>query len=157
MPILWTCDPSTLPPHNGKGFVLTGLGPLFDLAALQALLRSGQLNLGDDQQCWVATDSCWDHLQELKWTAGNQVTSLLLALRPGKRKQGGDFVNAQWCADSDGGMFACDSYRVRVDEFNNFRRSPNGLEFYVKFSIDESGALYLALLQCHLDRFRMRT
>ena len=136
---------------------MTGLGPLFDLAALQALLRSGQLNLGDDQQCWVATDSCWDHLQELKWTTGNQVTSLLLALRPGKRKQGGDFVNAQWCADSDGGMFACDSYRVRVDEFNNFRRSPNGLEFYVKFSIDESGALYLALLQCHLDRFRMRT
>ena len=136
---------------------MTGLGPLFDLAALQALLRSGQLNLVDDQQCWVATDSCWDHLQELKWTTGNQVTSLLLALRPGKRKQGGDFVNAQWCADSDGGMFACDSYRVRVDEFNNFRRSPNGLEFYVKFSIDESGALYLALLQCHLDRFRMRT
>ena len=157
MTILWTCDPTKLPPHNGKGCVLPKQGPLFDLLAIQALLRSGELNLGDDQQCWVATDSCWGHLEDLQWTTANQVRSLLLALRPGKKREGGNFVNAQWCKGSDGGMFACDSYKVRVDETNNFRRDPAGLEYYVKFSIDESGTLCLVLLQCHLDRFRLRT
>jgi hypothetical protein len=154
--ILWACDPSTIPPHNGKGFILKGMGPLFDLRALQNLLRSGQMDLGNDQHCWVATDACLDHLENLTWTTGNQVRSLLLALRPGKRKDGGDFINAQWCADSDGVFSACDSYEVAVDETDNFRRDKNGLIYYIKFSLDEAGSLYLVLIQCHLKRYRER-
>lgn len=130
---------------------------MFDLPALQALLRAGDLDLGDGQQCWIATDSCWDELEDLKWTTGNQVKKLLLALRPGRPRQGGDFVNSQWCKDSDGGIWACDSYRVRVDEYDDFRRKNNALAYYVKFSVDEEGALYLVLIQCHLDRYKPRT
>ena len=149
---LWTCDPSTLPAHNNKGVVLKGYGPLFRLEEIQKLLNSGQLDLDDDQQCWVATRFCVRDMENLQWTTGNQVKRLLLALRPGTQKQGGDFINAQWCQDSYGGMVACDSYTVKVDEYNNFWRSPNGLPYYVKFSIAESGALCLFLVGCHLSR-----
>lgn len=153
---LWTCDPSQLPPHRGKGCVLKGWGPLFNLSMLQARLRAGLLDLDLDQHCWVATRGCWNELLKLTWTPGHHLRRLLLALRPGHHRQGGDFVNAQWCQDSNGALWACDAYRVHVDEYNDFRRTPNGLAYYVKFSIDESGALCLVLIQCHLDRYRSR-
>ncbi len=124
------------------------------MQALQSRLKTGLLDLGDDQQCWIATNSCWDELEKLKWTTENQVRSLLLALRPLRRKQGGDFINSQWCEASDEKFFACDAYSVRVDESNGMRRNPNGLEYYVKFSIEESGTLFLALIRCHLSNHK---
>lgn len=151
------CDPSDLPPHEGRGRLLRGWGPLFDLPALQARLRSGELDLSDDQQCWVATNACWDELAKLNWTTGRQPRDLLLALRPGTVSQGGDFVNAQWCADSEGALWPCDAYKVRVDEHKNFRCTSQGLEFYVKFSVNEAGEFSLVLIQCHLGRFRLRS
>lgn len=85
MPTLWTCAQQSLPPHNGKGCPIHGHGPLFDLAMLQALLRSGELDLGNDHQCWIGTNKCYDKLIDLKWTPGNQVTKLLCLLKPGRR------------------------------------------------------------------------
>lgn len=118
------------------------------------MLREGELELGNDQQCWIGTNKCEDDIQDLKWTLEDQVTQLFLALKPERTRAGGDFLNSQWCADSNGDFHPCDSYVVNVDEFDNFRRDKNALKYYLKFSVDESGAMYLVMIGCHLDAFR---
>lgn len=125
-------------------------GPLYDLVALQKLLQSGDLNLGNDDQCVVGTDECWNYLKKLGWLPGKQVQELILRLKPGKGRLG-DYVNSQWCKDSDGYVNPCDAYRIRVDELT-WKRDVNAPMYYVKFSIEDSGQIYLVLISCHLDK-----
>lgn len=114
------------------------------------MLRSGGLDLGDDNQFWVGTDQCWNDLGKLRWTAETHVKNLILLLKPEKFPKG-DFVNAQWCKDSESGWNKCDSYKVRIDEAN-WKRDKNGPLYYVKFSLDSANVLYLVLVSCHLDK-----
>lgn len=136
-----------LPFGNRRG--ING-GPLFDLVALQGELRSGALDLGDANHVDVATDKCWEDLKKLKWNTKDHVTKLILLLKPGKGKQG-DFINSQWCEDSEGRLHPCDSYRIRVDHCT-WSRNANAPLYYLKFSIDDAGTLYLVLISCHLDK-----
>jgi len=137
-------------PEDGKERFIRG-GPLFDLVELQRMLATGELDLGDDDQVDVATTSCWEDLKKLQWTTRDDVRNLLGVLKPGKRAQGGDFINSQWCKDDDGDLHPCDSYRVRVDH-KTWQRNPKAPLYYVKFSLNEEGTLYLVLISCHLDK-----
>lgn len=149
MTTLWTYEGELEPPENGNERRIPG-GPLFDLALLQSMLETGELDLGDDNQIDVATDNCWEDLKKLKWTPKDHVSRLLSLLRPGKGKNG-DFLNSQWCKDSEGDLHPCDSYRIRVDD-KTWRRDPKAPLYYVKFSMNDEGVLHLVLISCHLDK-----
>jgi hypothetical protein len=144
-------DPGQAPKPGGRDRVIPG-GPLYDLAALQAKLRSAELDLGKDMHCYVATHNCSKWLDKLEWTPGNQVTRLLLLLRPRSGQAKGDFYKSEWCTDKDDIVNPCDVYRVRVDEFNDWKRDVNAPLYYVKFSIEEAGQICLVLISCHLDK-----
>ncbi len=148
MNMLWTCDPSQLPPHNGKKTRLEG--PLFNLEGLQQMLRVGTLNLTRDTDFWVATNDCWDNLADLKWTPSEELRKAFLLLKPGsKRKKTGDYINSQWAQDSDGDWWPCDAYGVCINERDGFIRAANAPETYIKFSLDAYGSLCLILISCH--------
>lgn len=149
MATLWTCEGEPECPEDGKERAISG-GPLFDLVELQRRLATGELDLGDDNQVDVATDSCWEDLKKLKWTPKDHVSRLLSMLKPGKGRHG-DFINSQWCKDCEGDLHPCDSYRVRVDHIT-WQRDLKAPLYYVKFSLNEEGALYLVLISCHLDK-----
>jgi hypothetical protein len=148
--ILTLRDPGA-PPVSKASRVILG-GPLYDLAGLQAKLQSGELDLGNDDHCYVATDTCWDDLGQLRWTTGNQVTKLLLLLRPRTPSSKGDYYKSEWCTESGGRLSPCDVYRVRVDEFNEWKRTVTAPLIYLKFCVEETGQVYLLLISCHLDR-----
>ena len=150
--ILWKQDPSTVPrpgARQGAKKLIKG-GPLIDLGALQEMLRNGDLDLGKDEHCWVGTNNCYAALAKLEWTTGDQVSKLILLLRPGRLPKG-DFVNSQWCSDSEGALSPCDAYKVRIDE-QNWKRDVRAPLYYVKFSVDDTGQLHLVLISCHLDK-----
>lgn len=130
-------------------------GPLYDLTGLQAALTGGSLDLGKDAHCYVATDTCWNDLvMKLKWETGIHVKRLLLCLRPKTTSNKGDFFKSEWCTDGDMVVRDCDVYRIRVDEYDDWKRNPNAPLYYVKFAIEESGQLCLVLISCHLDRHK---
>jgi hypothetical protein len=154
---LWKTKKTALPYWDGfdkKKRVFKG--PLFDLEGLQAALKSGELDLGSDDQCVVATDRCQKELDKLQWTM-REVTKALLLLRPT------DYVNSQWCDESvpkgatrTPRRYPCDSYGLRILDSADepWRRHPDAPRYYVKFSVSEEGTLCLVLLQCHLDAYR---
>lgn len=148
LPILWLCDPTSLPPHKGKKKSLPG--PLFDLLGLQEKLRQGKLDLSKDKDFYVATDDCWDDIKNLKWTPQKQLKDAFLLLKPGSRSANqGDYLNSQWCKDGDGNWWPCDAYAICINEKEGFVRAKNAPETYLKFSIDANGCLCLILVSCH--------
>lgn len=143
-------DPGS-PPSGGASRVISG-GPLFDLAGLQEKLRTGELDLSKDDHCYVATDSCWKDLGQLRWTTGDQVSKLLSLFKPKTATSKGDYYKSEWCREGDGVFSPCDVYRVRVDQYNEWKRDVNAPLYYVKFCVEETGQLYFVLISCHLDR-----
>jgi hypothetical protein len=145
---LWLCAPQKLTPHNGKKKVLPG--PLFDLVAIQDLLRTGRLDLANDEHFYIATDDCWSNMKALKWTATGQLKQALLLLKPGAKKKGqGDYINSQWAKDSDSHWHPCDAYGVCINEKGGFVRAQGAPETYIKFSMNEQGCVCLFLISCH--------
>lgn len=144
MATLWLVDPATLPKPSAKTRKI-GRKPLIDLAGLQAAIHSGAL---DDEDVWLATLKCENNVQDLSWSM-RHLLDCLRCLKPLPRKSGGDFKNSEWCLDSTGRWRACDAYAIRYDETRRCRSSA-GLEFFLKFSIDENGALTLVMISAHL-------
>lgn len=143
-------DPGEEPPEGAKNRRIQG-GPLFDLPALQRLVREGTLDLSNDAHCYVATNDCWDDLRKLRWSTGREFKEVFLLLRPKTDTSKGDFYRSEWCMDSDGYWNASDAYRIRVDQFDNWKRDVNAPLYYIKFSILPTGELCLVLISCHLD------
>ncbi|WP_028998076.1 hypothetical protein [Azohydromonas australica] len=114
-------------------------GRLLDLGALQALLRSGSFDL---DQLWLATDKCVNDLQKERWSTSD-VLQMLVSLDSTQ-----DYRKSEWCQVSGGHMVPCDVYAMPYDTLGQ-RRHPRGLEVYLKFSIDETGLLTIALVSCH--------
>lgn len=139
MPGLWLRKPSALPPSRGGRRVITG-GRLIDLAALQALLRSGTFDL--DQQLWLATDKCERDLRNEQWSTSD-VLQMLVSLDAAQ-----DYRKSEWCQVQGGCIVPCDVYVLPYDATRQ-RRHPRGLEVYIKFSIDDAGLLTIALVSCH--------
>ena len=146
MPQLWLQDPQKLPrpaagAHKAPALRKT---PLFDLPALQVMLRTGALGIDD---LLIATDDCRNDLQKLKWTH-RDLLDFILCLRPYKLSQQHDFKHARWCKDSGGRWHPCDAYATFYDTTNKCRAQA-GVSVYVKFSIPESGDALLIMISAH--------
>lgn len=145
MTTLWLVDPTGLAfPTVAKPTrrdLKIGSNPLIDLAALQQAIESG--GLGDDD-VWLATTRCNTKVQDLKWTIRNLLDCVGCL-------QSSDHRGAEWCDDGAGQWFACDAYAIRYDDTKGCR-SRHGLEFYLKFSIDEDDFLMLIMVSVHLSQ-----
>ena len=137
-PSLWRIDLSALAqPAKGRSRRI-GTGPVLNLEALQAVIALGQLNANG---VWPATKRSRNCLEDYRWSYDDvlKILSCLLAA---------DYKNSEWC-DIDGGRTVpCDVYTICYDEPRR-QRNPRGIGVYLKFSIDEVGALTLVLVQSH--------
>ncbi len=115
------------------------LGPLFNLAALQTLLRSGDF---DTDQLWIATEKCNKDLRKEGWSS-TDVLHMLCALTTA------DYYKSEWCEDSHGHWAPCDAYRLPYDAQRQCRAPSSGLRVYLKFSIDDDAVVTIALVSCH--------
>lgn len=138
-PIVWRVNVSALsPPRKGQSRKI-GRQPLIDLAAVKAAIAS-RLLVDDD--VWPATQRCRNRLEDYEWTYAD-VLQMFSCLRAE------DYKESEWC-DVDGARTVpADVYTICYDDKRK-ERSLKGLEFYVKFSIDDEGGLTLVLVQCHL-------
>ena len=139
-PSLWSTNVGGVqPPVPGKSRRIRG-GPLLNLAVLQAAIVSGQL---DEDGVWAATRRCRNSLEDYGWSFG-LILEMINCLLPQ------DYKNSEWC-DVDGSRCVpSDVYRIRFDETRK-QRNPKACEVYLKFSIDDDGALTLVLVQSHLS------
>lgn len=135
MASLWRIPPSSIP---GKPRKIKG-GPLIDLPGLQQAIRDGVIR---EERVLVVNQSCDDRLEALGWGERDVLDCLLCATRD-------DFKGAEWCETNLVGTIPCDAYAIRYDEQNK-QRSRGGLEFYLKFSLDEAQTLTLRLVRVHL-------
>ena len=142
MASLWLINPTQLAPPSGTGSRrLRKRGdPLIDLVALKQAISDDALERDD---VWLATDDCEKNVQDLTWTA-NDILDCLVCLRPEDHK------NSEWCKDRHGNWHACDAYAIRYDDAAKRRVRYSDINYYLKFSLDEDGALTLVLISCHL-------
>ena len=138
---LWAVDPATITPFNPakpRQRNISG-GPLINLEALQALLKSGSF---ETDHLWLATDKCVRDLQNERWST-EDVLYMLLNLVSGE-----DYGKSEWCQVKGGQMVPCDAYKTFFDAERK-SRNPRALPVYIKFSINDDGLLTIALVSCH--------
>ena len=139
-PNLWLRDLSgSSPPAAGRPRRIGG-GPLLDLKALQGVIESGQLGVDN---IWPATRRCRNSLEDYGWSF-DTVLAVFSCLLPQ------DYKNSEWCDVDASRTVACDVYLVGFDDERR-KRNPLACEVYVKFSIDDVGALTLVLVQSHFS------
>lgn len=141
---LWRVDPATLAPFDpakpaGRQRLA---GPLVDLPGLQAVLRSGRFDPEDDLN--IATHSCERDLENHRWTYEN-VLQMLLSL------VASDYRKSEWCSIKGGRHVPCDVYLLPYDLVRH-QRNARAEAVYLKFSIDEAGALTIVMVSCHPPR-----
>ena len=147
MASLWLLDPLSLtPPPAGKRKIGRSK-PLIDLAGLQKSVFDGELC---DDDVWLATQGCEKDLQNLGWSI-QDLLKCLQFLKPFQPQGRHDFKESEWCQARNGEWFPCDVYRIPYDDQRRCR-APNGLEFYLKFSINEDESLMLVMIRTHLSR-----
>jgi hypothetical protein len=140
---LWRIVPSTLRPYDpakpaGRKKLA---GPLIDLPQLQEVLNSRQFDLDD---LWIATDRCELDLENYQWTY-DKVQQMLVSL------VASDYRNSEWCGIRGGHYVPCDVYLLPYD-LDRHQRNSRAEAVYLKFSIDEAGALSIVLVSCHPPR-----
>jgi hypothetical protein len=139
-PNLWLRDlGESILPGAGQSRRIHG-GPLLDLKALQGVISSGQLTTDN---IWPATRRCRNSLEDYTWSF-DIVLELFSCLLPQ------DYKNSEWCGVDGNRTVPCDVYRVCFDEVRR-KRNPSACEVYLKFSIDDTGALTLVLVQSHFS------
>ncbi len=116
-------------------------GPLVDLPRLQAVLNSGQFDLDD---LWIATVNCERDLENHRWTY-DKVLQMLVSL------VGSDYQKSEWCGIKGGRYVPCDVYLLPYDLVRH-QRNARAEAVYLKFSIDETGALTIVMVSCHPPR-----
>lgn len=116
-------------------------GPLIDLPALQQAILDGAIA---ENAVDVVNRSCDDDLDRLEWNLQDILDCLLCATAA-------DYRTSEWCDTNLAGRVACDVYVIPYDETAR-RRAPRALEFYLKFSLDESATLRIQMVRAHLSR-----
>lgn len=135
---LWLIDPTGLAgPANGRRKI--GRKPLINLTGLQQAITDGVLN-----DVWVGTERAENMLEDFGWTI-DDLLDCIECLSPADHK------GAEWCEDSYGNWHACDAYAIRYDHVAKRRVRHSDINYYLKFSLDEDGALTLVLISCHLS------
>ena len=116
-------------------------GPLVDLPRLQVVLNSRQF---DQNDLWIATASCERDLENYQWTY-DKVLLMLVSL------VASDYQKSEWCGIKGGRHVPCDVYLLPYDLVRH-QRNARAEAVYLKFSIDEAGALTIVLVSCHPPR-----
>jgi len=138
---LWVVNPTSITPFNPakpRTRKILG-GPLINLGALQALLKSGNF---DTDQLWLATDKCVHDLQNERWST-EDVLYMLVNLVASE-----DYSKSEWCQVKGGHMVPCDVFKTYYDAERKSRNT-KALPVYIKFSIDDDGLVTIALVSCH--------
>jgi hypothetical protein len=138
---LWAVEQAAITPYNPakpRQRKIHG-GPLINLGALQALLKSGSF---DTDQLWLATDKCVRDLQNERWSI-EDVLYMLVNLVAGE-----DYSKSEWCQVKGGHMVPCDVFKTYYDA-DRKSRNIKALPIYIKFSIDADGLVTIALVSCH--------
>lgn len=138
---LWAVDPAAISPFNPakpRQRLIHG-GPLINLGALQALLKSGNF---DTDQLWLATDKCVRDLQSERWSAEDVLYMLLNLVADA------DYSKSEWCQVKGGEMVPCDVFKTYYDAERKSRNT-QALPVYIKFSIGDDGLVTIALVSCH--------
>lgn len=146
MTSLWLRKPTLLAPSSPSKREI-GRKPLIDLSALQKAINDGLLGKDD---VWLATDSCEKELQKLTWSVSH-LLDCIRHLKPFDARGNHDFRKSEWCLDSFGNWCPCDVYVIPYDGGRQCR-DKQGLEHYLKFSIQEDGSLTLVMIRVHLSR-----
>lgn len=114
---------------------------MIDLAALKQSILDGALERDD---VWLATDDCEKNVQDLTWTADDILDCLVCLAHD-------DHRGAEWCKDRHGHWHPCDAYAIRYDDVTKRRVRYSDINYYLKFSLDEDGAVRFVLISCHLS------
>lgn len=145
VPRFWRQEPAALPrPTPGKSRPPLRKRALFDLAAIQACIRSGEM---DESAVSVVTADCDSDLEDLGWDY-TDLLGFVLVLRPYTVGGEHDFKNAQWCKGSAGEWYPCDAYATNFDPVKKCRAA-RGPMVYVKFSIPDDGSCLLIAVSAH--------
>lgn len=121
------------PPKDGESRKIAG-GPLYDLAAIQALTAQP-----DSMKLW--TRRCVDKAADLGFDAAG-VGGLIRELS----KQ--DYRDSEWCDNGKGGAAACDAYDLRRNEYVETAGKTYRMEYFLKFALSKTGTLVL-MVSCH--------
>ena len=144
MASLWLVDPKKVAfprvANPTKAELKLGSKPLVDLSGLQQAIKTGAL--GDDD-VWPATRRAENNLEDLKWIFGDLLDCIACL-------SSADFKGAEWCEDRNGNWHPCDAYAIRYDHLAKCRVRYSDINYYLKFSLEEDGALTLVLISCHL-------
>lgn len=112
-------------------------GPLYPVDDVLALLAAG------DGQTLLWTRKCKNDVAQLTF----EIADLRELLRQGLTKA--QYLNSEWCVQKPTGPWAaCDSYRLRRNEWIKHAHREMCIEYYVKFAIAKTGRLLL-LVSCH--------
>jgi len=137
MTSLWLTAPATLTRPSARKRKI-GQRPLIDLVGLQQAIRSGAI---DD--VWLATLNAEKKLEDLTWEFSDLLDCIACL-------SSADFKGAEWCEDRNGNWHPCDAYAIRYDHLAKCRVRYSDINYYLKFSLEEDGALTLVLISCHL-------
>lgn len=144
-PRFWRQDPATLPgPKPDGSRPPLRKRALFDLAAIQACIQSGEIG---ESAVSVVTDKCASDLEDLGWEYA-QLLKFIQALQPYLPGSAHDYRSSEWCKGSAGDWYPCDAYAMNFDPVR-MCRSASGPSIYVKFSIPEDGSCLLITVSAH--------
>lgn len=114
--------------------VKIGVGPLYDLARVQALAACAD-------RVKLLTQKCRQDVHNLGWDE-DYVAQLLLSLTAR------DYKDSEWCDNGKGSWAACDAYMIRRREWVETARKEMTMSYFLKFAIGKTGTLVL-MLSCH--------
>ena len=110
--------------------------PLYDLARVKTLVAN-------ENQIFLWTAKCRRDVLNLFDSDLAQVAELILGLTAA------DYIDSEWCENSQGALAACDAYRIRRLETAPATSRAMTVSYFVKFAIGKTGRLVL-LVSCHL-------
>lgn len=113
-------------------------GPIYDLAAVQTVLKSGGV--------YLATQKCSTDVEKLEWDV-DDVAQLIGALVPQ------DYRNSSWCCTSQGQVIDADAYGIWYDPLDGCRgNARQHKKYYVKFGFRPNDTrLIMFVISCHLS------
>ncbi len=113
-------------------------GPVYDLATVQTVVKSGLV--------YLATEKCDRDVEELEWDV-DDIARLVGSLLPQ------DYRNSAWCCTSRGQVIDADAYSIWYDSLDGCRGdSPQHKKYYVKFGFRPNDKrLILFVISCHLS------
>jgi len=134
--VLWTPPPVPLPdegPERSKP------GPIYDLAIVQNLVKSG------GNQIFPITERCEADLEKLEWDV-DDVAKVIAVLAAE------DYHASEWCKGRSSIVIDADAYAIRYNHLEECRGDHRHAQYYIKFGFRNNDTTLIVLLfSCHLS------